>query len=273
MIETAFRQLKSWCEERKISLNQIKENNSLYAYHVPKRNKSKAQHIGECAKQIARQNNIYSTYYSNKQGITVILSENILSDNSISGILDEVDRKNSGFFNRLDDVLATEAQFKTPSKARKKGDATNQAPSKFEDDTYNEPKTINDKIDEALDGIATPNNVQPVDGIKSLKNVLAATGLEKALKTAGVKWHVAKPGMYTITFTVNNIPVLKKDTISLADEKELSKLISELESIARGQAPEEGEMEAERAKKRQADARLIAQQSAVGGNPEQVEQT
>ncbi len=287
MINTVYKQLTDWCKSRSIGFDLLRESKDIRAIHVAKEQKNKAQHIGKYTDKIANEFNVNSHYRSDRHGILVIIAENKITDDIINSIVDDYQQSHDEFCNRLEEALVVGEdadQYRWASAIHKRrSNAVNAFPNTFTDRMQNtpylleKPKNINQKIDEAFQlnevspmaGIATPTSFQPADGIKALTAALTAMGLMPQLKKMGIKWHLAKPGKHTITFVKNNVPILQKDTSSLADKKELEDIINKLQSVALGQAPEAGKVEADRAKKREADARAIADRFAGNQQPEQ----
>jgi hypothetical protein len=205
-----------------------------------------------------------------KEGIILILSENPITEELSASIIGEVKSRSYKLMENIDKVLEKATKQK---RSKDRFLTRNEIKSMPGKEKLAERKSFDDKIDTILEtgnlaGIATPDNIQPQQGIDVLKKVLKATGLGKVLKNNGIRIHVAQTGSHAVTFLRGDVPVLKKDTISIADSSTLSELISELESIARGEAPEAGKMEAERAKKRESDANTIAKQYSVEPQPE-----
>lgn len=137
-------------------------------------------------------------------------------------------------------------------------------------------KSIDDKINEALEGIATPDDVQPQEGLKSLFAAIKQSGLGQALKKGGVSWHVAEPGKHAVTFSKGDTPILQLTSIELGDAKKLGEVLSQLTSIAQGKAPQAAQLELDRVKEmasRASDRKSamddIAQQFAIPKPEEQ----
>jgi len=137
-------------------------------------------------------------------------------------------------------------------------------------------KDMNTKIEEALEGIATPDDIQPQEGLKSLFSALKQSGLAQGLKQNGVMWHVAEPGRHAVTFVKDKIPILQLTSVELGDAKKLGEVLSQLTSIAQGKAPQAAQLELDRVKEMAARANErkgalddIAQQFAVPKPEEQ----
>lgn len=263
-------QLQYWCKQRDVELKTIEETSTLKAYHIPKKYKNKTQHLGQHVRKLAIESYAHSFDYSMKEGIIIIISENPITDELSASIIGEVKSRNYRLIESIDKSFEEKAkrQEKPEDRFLTRDEIKNMSKGKLA-----ERKSFDEKIDAILEmdnlaGIATPNNIQPKQGIDVLRKVLKATGLGKILKDKGIRIHVAQPGSHAVTFLRGDVPVLKKDTVSIADSSTLSELISELESIARGEAPEAGRMESERAKKRESDASTIAKQYSVEPQPE-----
>jgi len=122
-------------------------------------------------------------------------------------------------------------------------------------------KSTKAKIDEALEGIATPDDaVQPQEGISRLKQALneptaAGVTLAQSLKKVGVQINIAKPGGHIVTFLKDGQELWRVESISLADKKTLAETLSSLWSIAAGKAPNARQMELDAKKQAAQDAR------------------
>lgn len=204
-------------------------------------------------------------------GTVVVISESILSIDELHDVIDEVQHEYTPFDEKLSTALQLskpmESQRKRGPHAFRRRSALNPFRSSIQDhDTESGPtrgkghtkagplSTVDQKITEALEGIATPDDVQPQEGLKSLLSALKSSGLDRALKTAGVAWKAAEPGRHMITFTKQKVPILQRTTLDLADPKELSATLAQLTSIAQGKAPQAAEIELNIAKERAAKA-------------------
>lgn len=157
----------------------------------------------------------------------------------------------------LDSTLLCEFQFKSPTTINdRRNAATGQYPNKI--NPPNKPKkrkSLHDKIAEALDGMATPNDHQYGDIITALKSALTDSGLDAELKAAGVETHIAKPGGHKVTFIKNDVAILQVNTLDLAEPKAMGELLASLKSIASGKAPQAFSLEIKRLKDAAAAAR------------------
>ena len=104
-----------------------------------------------------------------------------------------------------------------------------------------EPK---EKIQEALDGLATPDDIQPEESLRALFKAMKDSGLLKNLPKSGIKWHIP-PSRHSITFLRDKVPVLQLNLTDLNDEKTLTQTLLSLEAMAGGEAPQANEVTAE----------------------------
>lgn len=256
MTNTAYEQLNIWLETREVPCQIMQDKDGAHAYFIFKEHRGKAQHIDKYAKRVAKDYGMYSLEHSDRTGTLLILSENRVNEDMINYFIDKAYNEYNDFYKTLDEALSTEVE------AVAEEDSNKPAKPRLVIDL---PKPFKSKVDEALDGIATPTNMQPKDGLQSLAQSLKTTGLGDALKKMGVSWHIAKPGMHKITFIKNEVPIYEKEASSLATSKDLQTALSRLQDIASGRAPGSSEEEKERLKARENQAAAIAKQFAKDG--------
>lgn len=105
-------------------------------------------------------------------------------------------------------------------------------------------KDTKEKIQEALDGLATPDDVQPEESLRGLFRAMKDSGLLKRLPEAGIKWHIP-PNKHSITFLRNKVPVLQLNLVDLNDDKTLTQTLLSLEAMSSGEAPQANEVTAD----------------------------
>lgn len=276
-MKQAYKQITEFCTPRGIKYELVRNDPNLRCYFIPKEHKNKAQHISKYIEGVARDNGMHCTYHSNRNGLLVAISENKISEHTLSGLINDVQNRHNEFASKISDALEQEVpveedQYKWGTSARRLRSAQSQqfpnsnTRPQFASSEIIETKTLNTKIDEALDGIATPTGVQPSDGIKAVKKALDAMGVWQAMKKMGVQVNVAGPGKHMITFSRNNVPLLAAETSEIAEEGKLAELIDKLSSILKGQAPEYNAMQRDAAKEQERQAKAIA--TKFGLNPD-----
>ena len=154
--------------------------------------------------------------------------------------------------------ILSEDQYKYPTGAKRRKSALEQFPSRFASRKKKKGKgikTVAQKIDEALEStsvlieqeIATPNDVQPIEGVRVLKSALADSGLIELMRANDVQCNVSKDNM-VVTCVRNGVKIFQIDSIELVDSKTLANVLAKINSIASGRAPEAHEAELNRAK-------------------------
>jgi len=202
----------------------------------------------------------------------VLATENI-DATKMSSLVDEY----TGRYNALRGRLATifhsplkESSLHFSTDARERSNATEQFPARIinQKKPATKRKSVETKIDEALDGLAVADDqIQPQDGLKSLFAAMKESGLDIALKKKGVKWHIAEPGKQSVTFIKDGTPILQLSPLELGDPKTLGDTLSQLVSIAQGKAPQAAEQELEQAK--MAAAKANERKKALDGVAQQ----
>lgn len=272
-----FSDFKATCLAKNIPYEIISEGHHTKIVMVRKQHKNKSQRIRSILKESTHNTGSYLQARTVDNGVIFVLSSQVIDEDDMSTATFEANTKYNNFRSKLDTALCfPEDQYKTPSVARKKSDATEQFPARFK---KRHEQTLDDKIDEAFDGMATPDDIQPQEALKALLGAMKDSGLAQDLKKAGISWHVAEPGKHVITFNKGETPIIQKSTIELAEPKDLGELLSHLRSVANGQAPQAGLIELDlvqqqakdaSAKKKQLDD--IATQYTAGVNPADQEQ-
>lgn len=160
----------------------------------------------------------------------------------------------------LDKIMnhLNESQHHFPTRNRRNSGSINYFPASFSKPNRvkksKKARSIDEQINEALDGIATANDIQPTDAIKSLIGALKKSGMLAALESSGITWHV--PGdKHQITFLKNDTPLVQASAMSLTDKNTFVSVMDQLRSVAGGKAPQAGEIEREHVKEMAARAR------------------
>jgi hypothetical protein len=131
-----------------------------------------------------------------------------------------------------------------------------------------------ERIQEALDGLATPDDVQPEESLRALFRAMRDSGLLNKLPAAGIKWHIPA-NKHSITFLRDKVPVLQLNLADLNDEKTLTQTLLSLEAMSTGEAPQANEVTADYIKNlasKVRDKERMLQQLAAKHAPKAVQQ-
>ena len=126
------------------------------------------------------------------------------------------------------------------------------------------------KIDEALDGLATPDDSQPQDMFKKFDEALSALGskmgldIRSMLEQRGIKWKLSQDGTAIILWVPNAVtkspqPIARISFETLTKANEFEKQLLKMLDLAKGDAPGALENEQERIKTQQQAVREISQ--------------
>ncbi len=226
----AKEQLVKLCSSNGIPVQTLADSKGLFAAFIYKEYKSKSQPIIKESRNVALAHLTNLSAVPIDSGVVVIISEGSIQSWQVDQILNRAKTRFTPFSKQLNDVLAG-ALPRAPKKAVQ------------EEKQPLRPKkaipilTLEGKISEALDGIATADGVQPKDSLKNLYHAMQTMGLDQQLKQGGISWHIP-PDMHSITFNKGGTPVLQLDASQLNADKELSEVLLQLQSLAQGQAPQ-----------------------------------
>jgi len=235
--------LNKFCSVSKIVCESWVDGNVAVMY-VPDHHKKYFNDIVNYSNGISKNNSV-TCRYSKNGGLIAVGQQ--LSEDRFNRILDATHTKFNKLYNKLDEALNAPI---VPSRP-----VVNEETKHVPEKQIDRIKSFDEQLNEALNGIATPDGSQPSDGLSALFKSLKDSGLYQQLKDSGVTWHIANPGKFKITFKLNNIPILQYASLDLVDPKKLGGALSSLHSIASGKAPQAGQIELEMAKKVAADAR------------------
>lgn len=272
------------CKIANVPYEIIVNEDNNFSILVLKEHKSKSQGFHRSLKEAAILSRCFYNVSRADNGVAFILSTKPITEDVLSAVVLECNLKYNHFYAKLSSTIGTisEDQFKSPTTALSRSSTAEQFDASFTPQVLKykskkKKKTIDDKLNEAFEGIATPNDIQPQEALAALVGALKDSGLAADLKKAGVTWHIAEPGKHLITFSKNDVPVLQRSTLELAEPNVLGEVLSALRSIADGKAPEAGQIELDMMQKKAKDAREkqtqltdIAAQYTSQFNPEAV---
>lgn len=228
-IQPAKEQLVKLCSVSGIPVQTLAESKGLFAAFIDKEHKGKSQSIIRESRSTAFEYLTTLTAMPIDSGVVVILSEDAVQTWQVEQLLNRARTKFTPFSKQLNSVLS--------------GSLPNQ-PKKVQVQETKKPRkrfipilTLESKISEALDGIATADGVQPTDSLKNLYHAMQTMGLDQQLKQGGISWHIP-PDKHSITFNKGGTPILQLDASQLNADKELSEVLLQLQSLAQGQAPQ-----------------------------------
>ena len=240
------KELKEWCDRHNVPTNHHHNNATQYLC-IPRKN---LQPLLEQAKIKTIAAKLYLEHRNIDNRVILLISKAKLGESAIQDCIDQAQSQNAKFHLKLETALQAESQRKSPTTAFRRKSALNQYRGSIKDNDKGKTpekgsklKTMDQAIEEALEGIATADDVQPQEGLKSLLAAMKTSGLDQALKKAQVTWHVAEPGKHAITFLKGKVPLLQRASLDLADSKELSATLAQLTSISQGKAPQAAEIE------------------------------
>ena len=276
---------ESYSKLHAIPSDRLNTDPGTVAYFVSHRD---AKRVGEFLAESARKSALQLKTANLATGKLFAIAAGTLTEAAMADIAADAAPQYGGFRTKLSEALESplgEMNLRQPdSSLRRANSIGGQFPASMQD--YTKPggkkakkpikKDMDAKIEEALEGIATPDGVQPQEGLKSLFSALKQSGLAQGLKKNGVAWHVAEPGRHAITFVKDKVPILQLTSVELGDAKKLGEVLSQLTSIAQGKAPQAAQLEMDRVKEMAARANErkgalddIAQQFAVPKPEEQ----
>lgn len=229
-IQPAKEQLVKLCSASGIPVQTLAESKGLFAAFIYKEHRGKSQAIIRESRAVAQEYLANLSAMPIDSGVVVILSEGSVQTWQVEQLLTRAKTRFTPFSKQLNDVLAgslPQQPKKAPVQEEKKPRPKKVLPV----------LTLEGKISEALDGIATPDGVQPKDSLKNLYHAMQTMGLDQQLKQGGISWHIP-PDMHSITFNKAGTPILQLDASQLNADKELSEVLLQLQSLAQGQAPQ-----------------------------------
>lgn len=270
--KTAFEQ---YCEEQGVLSERVPTATHLLAYFVPRTFTEQAE---EFLRATGRETALQFKVSDLGAGSLCVLSSEALTEADTADLAEDAAVCYNEFRTRLSETLGMplgEMNLRQPTSAMRRASAGTQFPASMQDYRKAAKKKsvkedLDTKIEEALEGIATPDDIQPQEGLKALFAALKQSGLGQELKGQNVTWHVAEPGRHAITFLKGDVPILQLTSAELGDAKQLGETLSQLTSIAQGKAPQAAQLELDRVKEMAARASQrkgalddIAQQFAV----------
>lgn len=275
---------EDFCRDKGIASEKVDTNTAMLAYFIPSSFNEQAKDIERFLVESGRKAALQFKMASLPAGHLFVLASSTLSESGMADLAEDAATCYNQFRARLSEVLeppVDEMNLRQPTSALRRASAGTQFPASMQD--YQKPgakkkpaKNMDAKIEEALEGIATPDDIQPQQGLKSLFSALKRSGLAQELKRQGVSWHIAEPGKHAIVFLKGKVPILQLTSIELGDAKILGDTLSQLTSIAQGKAPQAAQLELDRVKEMAARANErkgtlddIAQQFAVPKPEEQ----
>ncbi len=228
-IQPAKDQLVKLCSTNKVPIQTLTESEGLFAAFIYKEHKVKSQSIIKESRNVALENLTTLSAKPIESGVVVIIAEGSIPNWMVEQLLTRARGHFTPFSKQLNDVL--EGAIPEPPKPVIK-ESKKWVPPRFIP-----VPTLNNKITEALSGIATPDGVQPQDSLKNLYNAMQTMGLDKMLKQGGISWHIPAD-KHSITFNKGGTPILQIDASQLNTDKEMSEVLLQLQSLAQGQAPQ-----------------------------------
>jgi len=277
--------LEQYCIREAITADRFETSSDQLGYFIPAKEQDRMEQLVELFSDAAKQSALLFREYALPTGMLLVLAQPGTPEDRIADLAEEAAACYNSFRSELTLALhpLSEINLKNPDSSLRRANSSNQFPASMQDYTRpgreeNKPKKkgMDAKIEEALEGIATPNDIQPQQGLNSLFSALKRSGLAQELKKSGVSWHVAEPGKHAVTFVKGKVPVLQLTSIELGDAKKLGEVLAQLTSIAQGKAPQAAQLELDRVKEMAARANErkkaldnVAQQYAIPDPEEQ----